>query len=323
MNNSMWLAVVFMFLMFLMFLMMNIESVVAEELVVDPSSCSDQKFYCEIQAAIDAASDGDVVQLKDGEYELWQQSLTIDKSITLQGQSRNKTVLLGEGNAPSALIVVTSNAENVVLGNLTIANRIVGGSPTMGPGGLDHRGGDLTIDNVAFRDNRGGWGGAARITSLFGAVHIKNSSFNNNTGFAGGGLAVYDGSALELLIESTLFTGNNAVFSGGALLTRDVAEIKLDSVEIRNNSAGNTGGGVHTFTDTGTADLTIVASSIVANDASKVGGISTRGADITVTLQDSQLQSNRSRDSLPTADCGGVSFSLIGENDIDQLDRCQ
>ncbi len=296
---------------------------VAKEWHVDQSSCGDDDTFCEIQEAIDAASDDDVVLLKDGNYELWQQSITINKSITLQGQSSDKTILLGEGDAPSALLVVTSNAESVTLKNLTVTDRVVTGSPTMGPGGMDYRGGDLTMENVVFSNNRGGWGGAARIISLFGTVKIQNSHFIDNTGFAGGGLAVYDGSALELIIANSHFSGNNAVFSGGAILMRDVAEVRLDSVDIQDNKAGNTGGGVHAFTDTGSVDLTVVDSTIKGNVASKVGGVSTKGEDIAVTLQDSKLQVNRSRDSLPEMDCGGVSFELVGNNEISQTDRCQ
>ena len=301
----------------------SIKPAVAAEWTVNTSSCIHERTFCEIQDAIDAASNNDTITLNDGSYELWQQSITINKSITLQGQSQNGTRLLGEGNAPSALIIVTSDAERVSIKNLTVADRIVAGSPTMGPGGMDFRGGDLTLDNVIFKNNRGGWGGAVRITSLFGTVHIQNSHFTGNTGFAGGGMAVYDGSALELTIENSQFSDNNAVFSGGAILLRDVAEAELDSVEIRDNSAGNTGGGVHAFTDTGTVDLIVTASSIKNNNASKVGGLSTKGEDIAVTLKDSQLHGNISRDQLLKPDCGGVVFRLIGENTISQSDRCQ
>jgi len=301
----------------------SVNSALAKELVVDNSLCAATDIYCDIQSAIDAATAGDTVTLAKGNYELWQESITIDKSITLAGDSSENTLLLGEGNAPASLIVVTSDAEEVVLKNLTIAGRIVSGSPTMGAGGLDFRGGDLVIDNVAFKDNRGGWGGALRITAVFGTVQIRDSKFTGNTGFAGGGIAVYDGSALDLIIEDSYFSGNNAVFSGGAMLMRDVATVELKEVEILNNSAGNTGGGVHIFTDTGTMDLTVTTSNIEGNSASKVGGLSTNGENISVTLNETRLQGNKSRNQLPTSDCGGVSFELLGDNSIDQQNQCQ
>lgn len=298
------------------------QAVIADEFIVDKVDCKSSNRYCDIQAAIDAASEGDVVVLAPGIYELWQESITIDKAITLRGASAQNTVLDGEGSAPSALINVTSEAGSVVIRNLTIANRIVAGSAAMGPGGLDHRGGDLTLDSVVFRDNRGGWGGAVRIDLLFGGVRISGARFTNNTGFAGGGLAVYNGSAVDLLIENSHFSSNNAIFSGGAVLMRDVAEVRLQNVEIRNNSAGNTGGGVHVFTDTGSSELIVRNSSIDGNEAAKVGGLSTFGSDISVTLEESEIAGNRSRNGLQTPDCSGP-FTLIGNNTIGQQNLCR
>lgn len=297
--------------------------VVAAQLWVANGNCKAANTYCDIQSAIDAASDADIVMIKAGRYELWQESITIDKAITLQGESAESTLLLGEGDAPTALINVTSDANEVTLKDLTVADRIVSGSPAMGPGGLDHRGGDLIIEGVVFRDNRGGWGGAVRVDLLFGSVLIRDSSFTNNTGFAGGGLAVYNGNALELQIERSTFSGNNAVFSGGAVLMRDVAQAQLLEVQIINNTAGNTGGGVHAFTDTGAVALVVDSSKITGNEAARVGGVSTFGGDITVTLVNTTLTSNKSRHDLPDHDCGGVSFELRGNNKIGQPNRCQ
>ncbi len=307
----------------MMLLAASINTASAAELTVDNSLCAAPEIHCDIQSAIDSAAAGDVVNIAGGRYELWQESITINKSITLRGDSSANTVLLGEGKAPSALIVVTEDAEEVVLKHLTVADRIVSGTPTMGSGGMEFRGGNLTMDDLIFKNNRGGWGGAVRIISLFGTVHISGSRFTDNTGFAGGGLAVYDGSALELIVEDTIFSGNDAVFSGGAILTRDVATVRLEEVEIRNNSAGNTGGGVHSFTTTGSADLTVSESIIEGNSASGVGGMSTKGENINVTLEHTQLQGNTSRNQLPTPDCGGVSFELLGSNTIGQQNQCQ
>jgi len=295
---------------------------VSAELLVDKASCSDENVYCDIQTAVDAASEGDTVKLTRGRYELWQESITIDKSITLAGESPENTLLLGEGNAPAALVSVTSDAGVVELKNLTIADRVVSGSSAMGPGGLDYRGGDLTIDSVFFKNNRGGWGGAVRIDLLFGTVHIKNSRFIENTGFAGGGIAVYNGSALELFIEHTRFSGNNAIFSGGALLMRDVSEAQIVDSDISNNTAGNTGGGIHIFTETGSIDLTVKESTIVGNEAANVGGLSTLGDDIMVTITDSRIQGNKSRNGLSTPDCAGQTIEVLGNSSIDQQNNC-
>ncbi len=298
-------------------------AVSAAEVTVDSQSCKQTEHYCDIQSAINAASAGDVVVLASGNYELWQESLTINKSLTLRGQGdAQDTRLLGEGNAPSALITTTDAAENVVIQNLTVHGRVVSGSPTMGPGGLDHKGGDLLLDNVVFHSNRGGWGGAVRVETLFGTVEVQNSLFDGNTGFAGGGIAFYNGSALELLISDTEFRNNNAVFSGGAFLMRDVADATLRNLTVVNNSAGNTGGGGHIFTDTGNTSVVISTSNISGNSAAKVGGVSSFGDEVSISIEHSRLQNNVSRNQELRPDCGGVGISEGAQTTLTQTEPC-
>lgn len=52
--------------------------------------------YLNIQAAIDNASEGDVVFVKNGTYT---EDLQINKSLSLKGEDRNSTVIRGTGNA--------------------------------------------------------------------------------------------------------------------------------------------------------------------------------------------------------------------------------
>jgi hypothetical protein len=192
----------------------------------------------------------------------------------------------------------------------------------MGPGGLDHKGGDLLLDHVVFRDNRGGWGGAVRVDTLFGTVQVKNSLFDGNTGFAGGGMAFYNGSALELNISNTEFRNNNAIFSGGAFLMRDVAEAELQGLTVVNNSAGNTGGGAHIFTDTGTTSVVIRESEFRGNNAAKVGGVSSFGSEVLVRLENSQLAENVSRNGESQPDCGGAGIVAGGRTTKTQSGPC-
>lgn len=293
----------------------------AATLEVNKSDCSEHA-YCDIQAAIDAADEGDTISIAAGDYELWQESIHIKKSLILRGAGASTTRLMGEGNAPESLVNVADGVGSVTLSGMTLRDRVVSGSPAMGPGGLDHRGDDLNLRDIAFINNRGGWGGAARIQTLFGLIKIDNCTFEKNTGFAGGGLAVYNGTALELSINNSVFKNNNAVFSGGALLMRDAAEVSLTNVLIENNSAGNTGGGAHFFTDISSSQIVIKDSTIVRNEASKSGGLSTFGDSVSVALHGSTLQSNKSFDTPDTADCGGAGFELHLNNRINQQNLC-
>ena len=295
----------------------------AATLKVDKDDCSQSDTYCGVQSAIDAAGEGDTVLLMVGDYDLWQESLSIRKSITLQGAGADSTRLLGEGKAPTALLNISAGVASVTLQGLTVQDRIVAGTAAMGAAALEHQGDDLSLIDVAFINNRGGWGGAVRLRTLFGQVTVENCLFEKNTGFAGGALASYDGSALELNIKDSVFRDNNAVFSGGGLLMRDAAEVTLDNVLIENNTAGNTGGGVHFFTDTGESQVTIIGSTIRANQASNTGGVSTRGDAVAVTIESSTVRNNTSFDHLHIADCGGGGISLSGGNNDVEKARCE
>lgn len=293
----------------------------AATLLVNKSACS-EGAYCDIQAAIDAADEGDTISIAAGDYELWQESIRIKKSLTIEGAGATATRLMGDGNAPESLVNVADGVASVTLRGLTIRDRVVAGSAAMGPGGLDHRGDDLFLSDVAFINNRGGWGGAVRTQTLFGQIKIDNCTFEKNTGFAGGGLAVYNGTALELSISNTVFKNNNAVFSGGAILMRDTAEVSLNNVLIENNSAGNTGGGAHFFTDTSSSKIVMTDSTIIRNQASKTGGVSTFGDSVSIKIQGSTVRGNTSFDTPKMADCGGAGFDLQHNNQIDQENLC-
>ncbi len=111
----------------------------AETLRVDAQAgnCSDTggASYCHIQAAIDQASPGATVEIAAGVYELWGESLFIDKSLTLRGAGADRTVLDGNGRHPGPLISIADTAADVSIRALTLTNRMRIVSPTAGAGG--------------------------------------------------------------------------------------------------------------------------------------------------------------------------------------------
>jgi len=295
----------------------------AETLHVDPAECSRSGYFCEIQEALDAANDGDTVMLAEARYNLWQESIVIEKSVRLVGTGPAMTVLFGDGKAPGAMVTVEESADSVEISQLSIVGRVMSGSPTMGPGGLDHKGNDLVLDNVHFSKNQGGWGGAVRVPTLFGTVDIRSCIFADNSGFAGGGLAAYDGSAAEIRISESSFSNNNAIFSGGALLTRDIASVALDRVTLDGNTAGNTGGGAHFFTHTGASEVRISGSRIRDNVASNAGGISASGQSVSVAVEDTAFEGNRSSQNVvDNADCAGDGIRIATTDSSGQVVSC-
>ena len=71
--------------------------------------------YPTIQAAIDAANSGDIIQVASGTY---YEHVVVNKSLTLIGESRSTTIIDGNGTG----IVVRINAPDVEIKGFTVQN---------------------------------------------------------------------------------------------------------------------------------------------------------------------------------------------------------
>ncbi len=114
---------------------------------IEASNCSDTGGapYCHIQAAIDRASPGATVEIAAGVYELWGESLSIDKSLTLRGAGADRTIIDGNGKHPGPLISIADTAPDVGIRALRLVNRARIVSTRAGAGGIDTRGDDIEI----------------------------------------------------------------------------------------------------------------------------------------------------------------------------------
>jgi len=83
--------------------------------VANPETISVPWDYPNIQGAIDAASPGDTINVSSGTY---YELLDIGKSLTLQGEDRDTTIIDGNGTGN----VVSVFANNVVISGFTIRN---------------------------------------------------------------------------------------------------------------------------------------------------------------------------------------------------------
>ncbi|MGI9302368.1 MAG: hypothetical protein ACR2RB_06630, partial [Gammaproteobacteria bacterium] len=302
----------------------------AGALRVDPHApgCGDGSgdVYCAIQSAIDAASPDATIEIAAGTINLWGEALIVNKSLTLRGAGAAVTVLDGGGQDPQPIVSITAEAESVQLYGLSLVNRIRSGSAQMGAGAIDHQGGDLTVADVEIRDNQGGWGGAVRIRSEFGAISFTRVAISDNTGFTGGAIAFYDGPGASLEISSSELRNNSAIFSGGGLFLRDVGEISLKKVVISGNRTGNTGGGIHMFSQTSGCTLALSYTTISGNASRLTGGISVTGEDVEVVLDHVMIAGNKSDEEPALADCSGGgldTFRSLGANRIGVSDGCR
>ena len=168
-----------------------------------------------IQNCTIAGSLGGGIAINIGYHNLSSLAITIDNS-TLRGNS-----LYGSGAAGSALVVQPDRHLRFIQSPLAVRDSVFEGNvhlDSLGPLQSTLYLSDLTnvsFSNCTFRSNRG-----TGVLVARGTLTISGSIvFFNNTGYQGGGCALYGDSQLSILENNTLlnFTSNQANNVGGGL----------------------------------------------------------------------------------------------------------
>lgn len=299
----------------------------ALEVDIEASHCSDTGGapFCHIQAAIDRASPGATVAVAAGIYELWGESLSIDKSLTLMGAGAERTIIDGEGRNPGPLISIADTAEEVLIAAVTLTNRMRVVTMTAGAGGIDHFGQHLTISDATIKENLGGMGGALHAGTDFGSVMLRNVKLSDNDALVGGAIDFRDAPGAQLEVIDSEILNNNAIFTGGGVFVRDVGAVTFTNVTLSGNESGNRGGGIYIVSQNEAGDLELRDSKVTGNWSKGTGGIDTSGNDVEVRLKGVVLAGNSSRGSPESNDCGAESagtFTSLGGNVVGNGDGC-
>jgi len=201
---------------------------------VDPS---DSAAYATIQDAIDAASDGDIIEIVAGTFTECIDTGGLD--LSLMGAGASSTIIDGAGACTDAVSIVSG--ETVSLEELSVANAgyraikvdssvvalvgvsVDGAGTTSGAtlpsggGALYAESAEVSIEASSFSANRGDSGGAIFATDT--TLDITDSAFwDNEASTDGGALHAEQGSALTLV--GITFEGDFAIGSasyGGAV----------------------------------------------------------------------------------------------------------
>ena len=240
--------------------------------------CPDaDKCFTSIQAAIDAATDGDRIKIAVGTY---QGSLVIDKDIALDGAGAADTIITGEADRR---VITTASGVSVLLKAVSVT----GGHPHLTPvgGGILNRGSLELVDLIVAGNSAGGYGGG--IYNV-GTLSLKHSEVSDNvaTGVEPFGESTAGG--IFNLGDATLFgstvRGNSAYYDGG-IENRGTMTLRKSTVS--DNSAGVFTGGIG---NSGT--LILYDSSVSSNSAGHNGGIGNGGE---LTLHNSLVNDNVAR----------------------------
>ena len=189
--------------------------------------------YTTIQAAIDAASNGDEILVAPGTYTGTGGEVvnTLGKAITIKASGTpEETIIDGEG---ASRVVLCNNSEG--------ANTIIEGFTIMG--GSAYRGGGIYCD--------------------VSSPTISGCTISGNTAEYGGGIYCSDNS--NPTISGCTITGNTAKEFGGGFYC-DVSSLTITGCTISNNTASSSGGGILCYGGSPTITGCNISNNTTGND---------------------------------------------------------
>ncbi len=305
--------------------------------------------YSTIQAAVDAALDGDELHVAAGTYSGVSerngssQLVYLDKSLTLRGGFNPSTWLQDPDLTPSTLDAqelgrgLTINGEiTPTIDGFSLINGVSGNG-----GGVFIKTAGATLSRNKIHDNHAeGFGGGVYLENSAAQI-LDNQITQNSTGIngRGGGLLLLNSPAL---LQDNLIEGNQAHVGGGVQLTNYVGEsgAKLTGNTIRDNFAFDYFEYPYTFDGAGGAidshsyvSDTIQDNLIQGNSAKWGGGVHGYGAPLLIRgnviqentapihggglyIQGGQLRLENNQILTNTAENWGGGLTLMGNGGI-------
>jgi hypothetical protein len=275
----------------------------------EPPYASWETAATNIQDAVDAAREGDLVLLGAGTYALCSQ-VEVSEAMTIRGAGQAQSVVDGgESNrcfllsAPGVVLEhLTARAGSAEAGGAvrckgaTLRNCTVQGSRASGSaGGGIFAQGPLTLESVKVLGNAADYGAGV---ACLGALTMADCTVSGNVARVdGGGLRACAGS----VIEGGRIRQNCAGRSGGGIDTTRGAALRITNATISGNSAGSEGdgGGLHVI---GTASATLRNCALTGNRAGARGGGAFNWGSL--ELSDCAVEGNRA------GEAGGGMFNF-------------
>jgi hypothetical protein len=258
--------------------------------------CSSGCPYSTIQAAVDAASSGDLIKVAEGNYtdiherDGITQVVYISKSLTIQGGFTSSNWILPDPeNNPTILDAQDQGRGVYIAGEINVMLE-----------GFQIRNGDGLAGGYWGNDTGGG------IYIITATAMISDNEIYSNYAESGGGIYVYN--AQITLSGNTIYTNSAAGNSGGVFLYQSSGTITGNT--IRDNLAGNDGGMGVSNSD----HVTIEDNLFEANTGTdEVGGLEIDVSEW-ITITGNTIISNTGYD------VGGGVF-ILESNDINLIDN--
>ena len=253
-----------------------------ESLEIDSNQLSLQSAgndFALIQALIDGACDGDAIELKGSTYFGNGTPISIDKSITING---NDAVL--DGRDQSGIFRI-SEGSNVVLLNLTLMN-----AKEDGLGSAIRNHGVLTIGECNLNSNKADSG----IIYNDNVINVHDSTFSSNSADFGG--VVYNDGSLS--IDNSKFTSNKA---SDAAAICSFSDLTVSNCEFQKNTISHSYGVIYV----GYGSASISDSLFKGNKGSDEGCCIFTGKQTNVEIKNSRFMQNAAYSYAGAIDNGG------------------
>ena len=254
----------------------------AADILVDPGGAGD---FVGVQAAIDAASDGDRVLVEPGIYP---GGINLGgKDIVLISTSGPTVTEINSLDNPdeSTIVAISGEPLSTTVSGFTLTrghgtqHQWLAGNSWSGAG-IYVDGSSLTVHDCVFRQNLARHSGQSiggGVVVIDGEVNITDSTFVGNLGYYGGGAIA--ALASEVLVDGSTFRENIGA-RGGAIFAAEGSDVIVQSSEFEGNEAS--WGGAFYVVDS----ALVVTGSRVVNSSAHVDGGTIFVKDASVLLDD-------------------------------------
>ena len=242
--------------------------------------------YATIQGAIDASSDGDVINIAPGIYK----ESNLDpggRPITIQGTLNDDGSLVTTIDAQqigSVFVCDSQEGEGTIIRNLmmtggtgnqtygflhgggihcefshpTISNCTIIGHTAERGGGISCLFSSPTIDNCIISDNTADVGGGIYCFGNTSSPRISNCTISDNTAYSGGGISCASNKPVPNtpIISGCMIKSNVASQNGGGILCTN-SNSTVDACTISGNTA-NDGGGIYCYNSSPTINTCLI-----------------------------------------------------------------